>query len=124
MESELDLLLGTAIDSLLKMDILLYLHQRPGSVRSSAEVAVALHQPENHVAAALEALTKTDLVERFPIGRGRNVIYGCPDDTHVHELLRLLYRRYHRDPESRADLVRAALRLQGPRPSRPTAEPG
>jgi hypothetical protein len=124
MESELDLLLGTAIDSLLKLDILLYLHQRPGSVRSSAEIGVAVRQPEAQVAAALDALARTDLVDRFPIGRGRNVIYGCPEDPHIHELLRLLHQRYHRDPQSRAQLVRAALRLRQPRQPHPTAERG
>lgn len=109
MENELNLLLRTAIDSLLKLEILLYLHERPGEVRTAKEVGRRLRRPPEEVTPALEALAQTGLIARFPLGSGRHVIYGPSDDSHVRELLNLLHAWYHQDPVSRARLVREAM---------------
>lgn len=139
MESELDLLLGTAVDSLLKLGILLHLYGAPAGptsqqgprsdtraflpgnarlpaagpvpgVASASEIALQLQRPEDQTAQALEELSQVGLVARFALGTGRHVLYGLPDDSHVQELLALLHDRYHRDQDSRTQLVRQMIR--------------
>ncbi|MBN1458471.1 MAG: hypothetical protein JXA57_02975 [Armatimonadetes bacterium] len=109
MESELDLLLGTAIDSLIKLEILLYFRARPGVVRRPQEVSSELRRSVSEVQGELDQLAEAGLVDRFSIGTGRHVMYGPAEDEHVHRLIGILYDRYHRDPESRSQLVRSAV---------------
>jgi len=70
-DNELDLLLGTAIDSLLKLDVLLYLQSRPGSVQSSQDIAAQVRRPPYQVSASLDELSQAGLVDRFALGTGR-----------------------------------------------------
>jgi DNA-binding MarR family transcriptional regulator len=107
-DNELDLLLGTAIDSLLKLDIVLYLLARPGLVQSAEEIAAKLRRPPHQAGAALDQLAQAGLVDRFALGTGRHVVYGPTEDEHVREIIGLLQARY-RDPETRALIVRAAI---------------
>jgi len=106
MESELDLLLGTAIDSLVKLEILLDLHARPGSAQTPDQIGSRLRRPREEVARALEQLSEAGLIDRFALGTGKHVIYGPAEDPHVGQLLELLHERYHGDPEARTRIVR------------------
>lgn len=106
MEEELDLLLGRGINSLVKLEILLYLHQRATAVQTSERLALRLRRPAEEVGSALEELAALGLVDRFALGTGRHMMYGGPEEEHVRRLLDLLCERYHRDAESRAELVR------------------
>jgi hypothetical protein len=108
-DDELDLLLGTAIDSLVKVDVLLYLHSRPGAVRSAQDIAGHLRRPERHVGSALDELAQAGLADRFPLGTGRHVVYGATEDEHVRGIIALLHQRY-RDPDTRVRVVRAATK--------------
>jgi hypothetical protein len=109
MDTELDLLLRTAIDSLVKLELLIYFHSRPGSVHSPADIGKRLRRPTHEVAQALEELSHLDLVARFALGTGRHVMYGPSDDAHVQSLLGLLQERYTRDSSSRAEIVHKVL---------------
>ncbi len=109
MDSEVDLLVGSAIDSLVKLEILLFFHGRPGTAEKPADVAGRLRRREDEVARALEMLSEAGLIERFPLGSGRHVVYGSRDDRHVQEVIGALSERYHRDPDTRANLVRRAI---------------
>lgn len=111
MESELDLLLGTAVDSLTKLSVLIHLQEHPGLAQSPDRIAAAVDRPPEVVAAALAELAEGKLVERFPVGSGRVVMYGSSDDKHVQGILELLCRRYNQGGETRAQLVRRVLRL-------------
>ena len=108
MESELDLLLGTAIDSLPKLEILFHLIRSPGGVRTAREIGAQLRRATPQVERALEELSQAELVDRFAIGTGKHVLYGCRDDRHVQELLQLLHARYQ-DPASRSEVLLGAL---------------
>ncbi len=107
MDNELDLLLGTAIDSLLKLDVLLYLHSRPRSVHRAQDIAAYLQRPPHQVTPSLDELSQAGLIERFALGTGRHVVYGPTEDEHVREIVDLLQRRY-RDPETRPGIVHGA----------------
>ena len=108
MDNELDLLLGTAIDSLVKLDILLYLHARPGVVQKPNDIAERLHRSQDEVTRALDGLSQAHLVDRFPLGPGRHVVYKEAEEAHVRHLIGILHDRYHSGGESRAQVVRAA----------------
>ena len=108
MESELDILLGRAIDSLPKLEILVYFLEGGDSVQSPAQVGVQLRRPTKEVAAALEELAHAGLVDRFALGTGRHVLYGARNDTHIRQLLQVLYTRYQ-DPSARRQLLQHAL---------------
>jgi hypothetical protein len=119
MESELDLLLGSVINSLAKLELLLYFHAHPGTAQPPKEIGARLSRPSAEVAQALEELAQAGLVERFPLGTGRHVMFGSSDDPHVQDLIALLAARY-RSPETRAGLVRSAMATQ---PDPGSAEP-
>ncbi len=110
MDTELNILLGRAIDSLVKLEILLYLHGRKGGAQTTEELGASLRRPLPEVASALDQLARAGLIERFPIGRGRHSVYGTTEDAHVEALLELLSRRYHQGPDARSQLVRQVLR--------------
>ena len=112
MQSEIDLLLGTEIDSLVKLEILLYLHQRPGTVGSPQQVASQIRRDVAEVAAALEQLSQSELVERFAFGSGRHIVYGPSEDAHVQELLGFLHEQYHAQPEARSRIIQRTLGRQ------------
>src|SRR5574340_501821 len=112
MESELDLLLGTAIDSLPKLEILVGFIRSPEGVRSAEEMATYLRRPRGEVAQALAELAQAGLVDRFALGTGKHVLYGPRSERHVRELLGLLFTRYQ-DPAGRAQVLRDALARGG-----------
>jgi len=117
METELDLLLGTVIDNLPKLEALLYLHSHPGGAQSADDIAAALHRPVPQVKSALEDLSRAEMIERFSFGTGRHAVYGTTEDPHVQALLGLLHDRSHRDPEARSRIVRQVLQpRQSPEP--------
>ncbi len=111
MDNELDLLLGTAIDSLAKMNLLVYLQENPGQAQPPEEIAGRVSRPPAMVAQALDELAEVKLVARFPVGTGRIVWYGSSDDERVRRILDLLLARYREGGETRAQLVRRALRV-------------
>ena len=111
MDHELDLLLGTVMDSLAKLNVLVYLQARPRMAESPEVVAAAVQRPPEMIARALSELAEARLIESFPVGTGRIVLYGASDDAHVRELLDLLRARYDQGGENWAHLVRRALRL-------------
>ncbi len=121
MQSEIELLLEREIDSLAKLELLLYLHERPGLVQTADELAARLRRDVAEVARALEGLASAGLIDRFALGSGRHVIYGPSEDAHVQELLGLLHEEYHRGHEARARLVEDALR-KGERRAVPGSE--
>jgi DNA-binding MarR family transcriptional regulator len=118
MQNEIELLLGTEIDSLVKLELLLYLHERPGTAQPADELGARLRRDDAEVGAALEQLSAAGLIERFALGSGRHVVYGPSEDAHVQELLGLLHDEYHRGPEARLRLVERAARKdqRGPVP--------
>ena len=122
MDNELELLLGTAIDSLLKLDILLHLHARPGAVLKSSDIAKRLDRSEDEIARALDDLSQAHLVDRFSLGSGRHVVYGEAEDAHVRHLIGILCDRYRNGGESRAQIVRAATRQDSGDPSHRPAD--
>lgn len=111
MDRELDLLLGKAIDSLVKLDLLVCLQAHPGLAQAPDEIAGLVRRPSQVVASALAELAELRLVERFPIGRGRLAMYGSAEDPHVKGILELLHAQYQQGGEARAQLVRKTLRL-------------
>ena len=115
MDDELDLLLGTVIDDLTKLMLVLDLHRVPGSARSPAEIAVGARVPPEQAATALAHLAAAGLIERFRLGTGRLTMYGPSEDEHIQAILGLLHDRYHSGPEARAHVVRRVLKL-GARP--------
>jgi len=79
--------------------------------QSPEEIAARVHRHSDVIARALSELAEAKLIEQFPIGTGRIVMYGSSDDAHVRGLMELLRTRYHEGGEARAELVRRTLRL-------------
>ena len=116
MDSELDLLLGTVVDSLTKLTLVLTLHEMAGGAESPEEIATKVRESPEAVVRALSELADAGLVERFRLGTGRLTMYGPTEDEHVRALLDLLRARYHGGPRSRGRMVRRILRV-GAEPS-------
>ncbi len=123
MNTELDLLLGTAINSLVKLETVLFLHARPGSALPPDQISAHLRRPLSQVTSALDELARDQLIERFSLGTGKHVVYGPTEDAHVAALLDLLHQHYQRDPDTRSRIVRRALRGRQDQESRLPPEP-
>ena len=109
MDNELDLLLGTVINDLMKLNLALYLYEEITGAHSPEEIAAQMRRSPETVARALAELAEAGIVERFALGTGRFVMYGPPEDKHIKDLLDLLQRQY-RSEETRAEVVRKVLR--------------
>lgn len=109
MDTELELLLGTAIDSLAKLHLLLYLHHEPRVLTPEAAARGVGRSPDL-VGRALAQLAEAGLVTRFAVGRGRAVLYSASEDTHVQTVVGRLHGYYQESPEHRAEVVRKVLR--------------
>ncbi len=110
MDNELDLLLGTLIDSLAKVMILFHLQDGAAAVLSPEAVAQAIGRRPEPVARALTELAEGGLVQRFAVGTGRIVRYSASEDRHVQSLLKLLRTRWEESTEGRAEVMRKVLR--------------
>jgi hypothetical protein len=108
-DTELDLLLGTAIDSLLKLNLLLDLYARPEAVEAPAALATRLNRPLPQTARALEQLAQAGLIEKFSLGTGRLVLFGAAEEEHIRQLMEALRLRHSGPAEGRVRLVRRIL---------------
>ena len=109
MEHELDLVLGTVIDSLAKISMLFFLRERPATAVTPDVIASHVGRQPEHVRYALEQLGEAKFVTRFPVGRGRIVLYGPAEDARILEMIELLYSRYHESDARRAEIMRKVL---------------
>jgi predicted transcriptional regulator len=109
LDEELDLLLGTVINSMTRLNLLLYLTERPGEAQSPKDIAAALRRPEALVAQSLAALAQVGLVDQFVLGSGRFIMYGAAEEAHVKEVLARLISLYAGD--ARSTIVRRVMRL-------------
>ena len=123
MESELNLLLGRAINSLTKLEILFYLRGRPKGVQRAKDIATSTRRDPAEVVRALEELAHIGLVDRFAIGTGKHVMYGPAEDAHVRDIIYLLHERYLKDGHSRAQIRQEILGELGPAQSDSTPDP-
>ncbi len=110
MDHELDLLLGTVIDSLAKLMILFHLLDRDAAVLTPEAIATGVGRQPEPVARALAELAEAGLVKQFQVGRGRNVLYRGGEDAHVRSLVAQLRTRWEESAESRAEVMRKVLR--------------
>ncbi len=122
MESELNLLLGRAINSLTKLEMLFYLRGRPKGVQPAKDIATSTHRDPAEVVRALEELARVGLIDRFAIGTGKHVMYGPAEDPHVRDIIYLLHDRYHKDGDSRAQIRQEILGELGPAQSDSTPD--
>lgn len=122
MESELNLLLGRAINSLTKLEILFYLRGRPKGVQRAKDIATGMRRDPADVARVLEELARVGLIDRFAIGTGKHVMYGPAEDAHVRDIISLLHDRYHKDGDSRSQLRQDIFGELGPAQSDPTPD--
>ena len=123
MESELNLLLGRAINSLTKLEMLFYLRGRHKGVQPSKEIATSTRRDPAEVVRALEELAHVGLIDRFAIGTGKHVMYGQAEDAHVRDIISLLHDRYHKDGDSRAQVRQDILGELGPAQSDSISDP-
>ena len=94
MDHELDLLLGTLVDSLTKLAILLHVYADPVAVFSPEALAAALGRRLEGVRSALPELAEAGLVKRFSVGTGRLAMYSAREDEHLQMLMAGLRERY------------------------------
>ena len=123
MDSELNLLLGRAINSLTKLELIFYLREQHKGVQPSQEIATSTRRDPAEVVRALEELAHVGLIDRFAIGTGKHVMYGQAEDAHVRDIISLLHDRYHQDGESRAQVRQQILGEIGPAQSDSTLDP-
>ena len=106
MDYELNLLLGTALDSLTKVAVLLRLNRQTEAVFSPEALAVAMHRKPEEVQLALEQLAEAGLVKRFAVATGRYALYSAREDERLRALIGRLQTCHDERGESWAAVVR------------------
>lgn len=128
LEPDVEQLLSTDVDDLVKYNILRFLHESPATVGNAAFFAEALgFHSATKTQAALEQLSAAGILEQWAGPRHGDVVYGLTADTAIlqrlqklcalpvkspgyAEVVRKLAARSLRKAESSAKQMRAALR--------------
>jgi len=112
MRDEVERLIGTRIDDLVKLELALYFQQHPAFVDRLEGIARRLGRDPRVVQDALSGLTECGLLECFELGSGKYVLYSYTRDTGMRTLMDGLSAAYHDDPAERTAIVKRLMGLQ------------
>ena len=111
MRDELQQLISTRIDDLVKLELALYFQQNPSFVDRAEGVARRVGRDPRTVEDALRALAEGGLLERFELGSGKYVLYSYTRDPDMRALMDGLSSAYHDDPTERVRIVKRLMGL-------------
>jgi len=111
MRDEIERLIGTRIDDLVKLELALYFQQNPSFVDRIEGVARRVGRDQRVVELALRALAECGLLERFELGSGKYVLYSYTRDPDLRVLMDCLSSAYHENPTERVEIVKRLMGL-------------
>jgi len=112
MRDEIERLIETRIDDLVKLELALYFQQNPTFVDRLEGIARRLGRDPRAVEEALRALAEGGLLERFELGSGKYVLYSYTRDPEMRALMDRLSAAYHENPRERVEIVKRLMGLR------------
>jgi hypothetical protein len=111
MDEDLAAIMQRGIDSLVKLELLLFFDSNPDLVDTAQAIAARLARDMRDVKFALRALAASDLVNRFELGAGRYVLYSRVESHHTRASIRRLSEVYHGDEQGRIEIIKKLMGL-------------
>ena len=111
MRQEIERLIRTRIDDLMKLELALYFQQHPTFVDRLEGIARRVGRDPRMVEDALRALAEGGLLERFELGSGKYVLYSYTRDPDLRTLMDGLSAAYHESPAERMEIVKQLMGL-------------
>jgi hypothetical protein len=111
MRDEIERLIGTRIDDLVKLELALFFHQHPSFVDRLEGIARRVGRDPRVVEDALRGLAEGGLLERFELGSGKYVLYSYTRDPDMRGLIDVLSDAYHENPAERIQIVKRLMGL-------------
>ena len=121
MAESVRLLLDQVVSNLVELETLLFFHQNQSLIENAEGVAHRLRREKREVAAALETLADSGLLDRFELGAGRYVIYSFTEDPRLQEAISRLSHYFHEDPRLRVEIVKHIMGIRSRRASPPAS---
>jgi hypothetical protein len=112
MRDEVERLIGTRIDDLVKLELALYFQQHPSFVDRLEGIARRVGRDPRVVQNALTGLADCGLLECFELGSGKYVLYSYTRDASLRALMDGLSAAYHEDPAERTAIVKRLMGLR------------
>ena len=112
MREEIERLIGTRIDDLVKLELALFFQQHPSFVDRLEGIARRVGRDPRIVEDALRGLAEGGLLERFELGSGKYVLYSYTRDASLRALMDGLSTAYHEDPGERTAIVKRLMGLR------------
>jgi len=109
MEVKLQAFLDEVIDSLIKLEIVLFFHSNPGTIDTARAIAMRIYRNEEATAAALEQLSAKHVLDRTTLGAGKYELYSLSQDESIRSVIGLLDKRFHSDKDTMLQIIRRFL---------------
>ena len=106
MRDEIERLIGTQIDDLVKLELALFFQQNAAFVDQIEGIARRVGRDPCAVEGALRALADSGLLERFELGSGKYVLYSYTRDPELRASMDALSAAYHENPSERVEIVK------------------
>jgi hypothetical protein len=114
MESELQAFLDDVVDTLVKLEIVLFFNGNPGTMDTSQGIAMRIYRNKELTAQALEDLCSKGVLEALSLRGGTHRLFSLSANTETRRLIRLLDERYHGDRIAMVEIVRRFIPKKTP----------
>ncbi len=109
MERELQEFLDGVIDSLIKLEIVLFFHSNPGTIDTPQGISMRIYRNCDLTASALRDLGSAGVLDCVTLGAGTYQLYSLTQSKDVLSVIELLDQRYHSDRTAMLDIIRRFL---------------
>lgn len=113
MRDDIEKLISTRINDLVKLELALFFQQNPAFVDRVDGIARRVRRDPRDVEDALRMLAEAGVLERFELGSGKYVLYSYTRNPDMRCLLDGLSSAYHEDAAQRVQIVKRLMGLQG-----------
>lgn len=113
MQDQLQAFLDNVIDSLIKLEIVLFFHGNPGTIDTPQGVAMRIYRNSDVTTKALEELCAKGVLDCAHLGAGKYQLYSLSQDASVLKNISLLDECYHGNRKVMLEIVKRFLPGKG-----------
>ena len=122
MTPELRSFVEGAVNSLVKLETVLFFHNNPATADTAEGVALRIYRNIEDVGPAVRELAEEAVLVETTLGSGRYVVYSLGAEEQTRRLIAELSRAYHYNVQDRMEISRLIVQLQRQRRSGREAE--
>ena len=111
-----------AVNSLVKLETVLFFHNNPATADTAEGVALRIYRNIEDVGPAVRELAQEAVLVETTLGNGRYVVYSLGAEEEMQRLIAELSRAYYYNVQDRIEISRLIVELQRQRRSGRQAE--